>query len=38
MKTTQKSSVAYMETTEQRRLNEAREERRPLEKVGTVSQ
>ena len=26
MKTTQKSSVAYMETTEQRRLNEAREE------------
>ena len=34
MKTTQKSSVAYMETTEQRRLNEAREKGTPWKKWG----
>jgi len=34
MKTTQKSSVAYMDTTEQRRLNETREEGIPWKKWG----
>ncbi len=34
MKTSQKSSVAYMETTEQRRLNETREEGTPWKKWG----
>ena len=34
MKTTPKSSVAYMETTEQRRLNEAREKDVPWKKWG----
>ena len=34
MKTTQKSSVTYMETTEQRRLNEAREKDIPWKKWG----
>ena len=34
MKTTQKSSVAYMETTEQRRLNETREKDVPWKKWG----
>ncbi len=34
MKTSQKSSVAYMETTEQRRLNETREKGIPWKKWG----
>ena len=36
MNPSQKSPIEYMETTEQRRLNEAREKGNPLEEMGTV--